>query len=76
MIGFPVLSITLVPLRIDDLDAFSDLGAIPMMVPEVLGGAAEEVSAVYILRRHTGEHQILIILPLAGDAPFVLQAII
>ena len=28
------------------LDAFSDLGAIPMAVPEVLGGAAETVSAV------------------------------
>ena len=28
------------------LDAFSDLGAIPMAVPEVLGGAAEGVSAV------------------------------
>ncbi|MDH4282954.1 MAG: acyl-CoA dehydrogenase family protein [Myxococcales bacterium] len=30
----------------DFLDAFSDLGAIPMAVPEALGGAAEKVSAV------------------------------
>lgn len=30
----------------DFLDAFSDLGAVAMAVPEVLGGAAERVSAV------------------------------